>query len=144
LKQKYARYEHNMRIVIDTNVFVSSLLGGKIGIILDEWKAKKFILVVSEAVVREYLCVLSRPKFQIPAQEIEVITDYLFKNAEFVTPLEMVSVIETDPSDNKFLEAALQGNAMYIVSGDNHLLKLKTYRDVSIITAREFIERIRA
>ena len=44
-----------MRVVIDTNVFVSALLGGRLGVIVDEWKAKKFTLVVSETVVREYL-----------------------------------------------------------------------------------------
>ncbi|MCX6053883.1 MAG: hypothetical protein NTZ74_03015 [Chloroflexi bacterium] len=47
-----------------------------------------------------------------------------------------------DPSDNKFLEATLQGNAIYVVSGDSHLLELKTFRGISIITAREFVERL--
>jgi uncharacterized protein len=132
----------NIRVVIDTNVFISAVLGGKLGIIIDEWKAGKFTLVTSEAITREYLDVLRRPKFNIPSHEIIAITDYLFKIAEFVTPLEMVTVVEADPSDNKFLEAALQGNAMYVVSGDSHLLELKTFRDIPIIAAREFIERL--
>lgn len=131
-----------MRVVIDTNVFVSAVLGGRLGVIVDEWKAKKFTLIVNEAVVREYLDVIKRPKFNIPAEEIEATTDYLLKNAEFVTPLESITAVEADPSDNKFLEAALQGNAIHIVSGDSHLLELKTFRDISIITAREFIERL--
>jgi uncharacterized protein len=131
-----------MRVVIDTNVFVSAVLGGKLGIIVDEWKANKFTLIVSEAVVREYLDVITRPKFNIPAPEIAATTDYLLKTAEFVTPLESITAIESDPSDNKFLEAAMQGNAIYIVSGDNHLLGLKTFRNISIITAREFIEKL--
>ena len=131
-----------MRVVIDTNVLVSAVLGGRLGIIIDGWQAKKFTLIVSEAIVREYLDVISRPKFKIPAQEIEAITDYLLKTAEFVTPLEEVKAIEADPSDNKFLEAALQGTAKYVVSGDEHLLELKIFRDISIITAREFIEQL--
>jgi uncharacterized protein len=131
-----------MRVVIDTNVFVSALLGGRLRIIVDDWKAKKFTLIVSEAVVREYLEVINRPKFKIPAQEIEAVTDYLLKTAEFVTPLEDVYAIEADPSDNKFLEAALQGTAKYVVSGDEHLLELKIFRDISIISARKFIEQL--
>lgn len=43
-----------MRVVLDTNVFVSAILGGKLGIILDEWRAGQFTLLVSEAIVREY------------------------------------------------------------------------------------------
>jgi putative PIN family toxin of toxin-antitoxin system len=131
-----------MRVVIDTNVFISSVLGGKLGIILNEWKAGKFTLVVSESIAREYLDVISRPKFKIPANEIIDITDYLLKTAEFVTPLETVNAIEADPSDNKFLEAALQRIALYVVSGDNHLLEIKSFRNIPIITAREFVERL--
>ena len=44
-----------MRVVLDTNVFVSAILGGKLGVILDEWRAEQFTLLVSEAIVREYL-----------------------------------------------------------------------------------------
>ena len=44
-----------MRVVIDTNVFISALLGGRLSVIVDDWKARKFSLIVSEAIVREYL-----------------------------------------------------------------------------------------
>jgi predicted nucleic acid-binding protein len=54
----------------------------------------------------------------------------------------MVTAVEADPSDNKFLEAALEGKAIYLVSGDNHLLDLKTFRGILILTARDFIERL--
>ena len=96
-----------MRVVIDTNVFISALLGGRLSVIVDDWKARKFSLIVSEAIVHEYLDVIHRPKFKISLRDIAATTDYLFKNAEFVTPLEEVNVIKADPSDNKFLEAAL-------------------------------------
>jgi predicted nucleic acid-binding protein len=64
----------------------------------------------------------------------------LFKRAEFVTPIETITIIEADPTDNKFLEAALAGNANYLVSGDSHLLELRNFRGSAIITGREFIE----
>jgi len=128
-----------MRVVLDTNIFVSAILGGKLSIILDEWRAGQFTLLVSEPIVREYLDVISRPKFKIVASEIATITEYLLKTAEFVTPMETIAVIEADPSDNKFLEAALTGNAIYIVSGDHHLLQLHSFRDIKILAAHDFI-----
>jgi len=131
-----------MRVVLDTNIFISAVLGGRLGVIVDEWRAKRFTLIVSEAIVHEYLDVIQRPKFKISAEEIADVIDYLLKTVEFVTPLEAITAIEADPSDNKFLEAALEGQAVYIVSGDNHLLDLKTFRGILILTAREFIERM--
>ena len=116
------------------------MLGGKLSIVFDEWKVGKFTLIVSNAVAHEYLDVVHRSKFKISAVEIAAVTDYLFKRAEFVTPVETITVIDADPTDNKFLEAALVGRAVYLVSGDRHLLELKTYRGVSIITGSEFIE----
>jgi uncharacterized protein len=133
-----------MRVVIDTNVFISAVLGGRVGIILDEWKAKKFTLIVSEPIVHEYLDVIRRPKFKISPREIATIIDYLFKNAEFVTPLEAIAIIKSDPSDNKFLEAAWQGKADYVVSGDEHLLELKIFRDIPCINAHDFIEQVQS
>ena len=50
-----------MRVVLDTNIFISSILGGRLKIIVDEWKAGKFKLVVSEAIAREYLDVITVP-----------------------------------------------------------------------------------
>jgi putative PIN family toxin of toxin-antitoxin system len=50
-----------MRVVIDTNVFISAILGDRLGIIVEEWKAKKFTIIVSEAIAREYLDVLNHP-----------------------------------------------------------------------------------
>ena len=75
-----------MRVVLDTNVFISAFLGGRLRVIVDAWKTGKFTLVISEAIAREYLNVLNRPKFKITAREIAPTTDYLLKRAEFVTP----------------------------------------------------------
>jgi uncharacterized protein len=128
-----------MRIVLDTNIFISAVLGGRLGIIIDEWKAGKFKLIVTDAIAREYLEVINRPKFKIPQDEIIAASDYLLQIAEFVTPEEEILVIVADPTDNKFLEAAIAGKVDYIVSGDNHLLEIGSFREIPIITAREFV-----
>jgi putative PIN family toxin of toxin-antitoxin system len=131
-----------MRVVLDTNIFISALLGGTLGKIVDDWKAGKFILIASAGIAREYLDIINRPKFKIPEDEIAATTDYLLKTAEFVTPEEEVNIIKADLTDNKFLEAALAGSADLIVSGDNHLRELKRFRSIPIITAREFMVRL--
>lgn len=133
-----------MRVVIDTNVLVSAVLGGTLKVIVDAWKAHKFTLVVSEPIVREYLDVLSRPKFRLTPEEISATTDYLLTSAEFVTPLETVSAIEADPTDNKFLDAALVAIADCVVSGDAHILDLTSFRGIPILTARKFIDLLSA
>ena len=129
-----------MRVVLDTNVFVSMALGGYVGKINDAWKASQFTLVVSDAILSEYLDVLSRPKLHLSAETVSVVIARVERKAEFVSPTESVHVVEADPSDNKFLEAAVAGQAVYVVSGDNHLLQLKSFRDISILSAREFIK----
>jgi len=129
-----------MRVVLDTNIFLSSVLGGALRTVLDDWKAGKYTLVVSDAIIREYLDVIRRPKFKIEWQEVVSVTDYLLQLAEFATPAEQVLVIVADPTDNKFLEAAVAGKVDVIVSGDRHLLDLKEFRSIPIVTGREFLD----
>ncbi|MBU2609764.1 MAG: putative toxin-antitoxin system toxin component, PIN family [Chloroflexi bacterium] len=128
-----------MRIVLDTNIFISAVLGGRLGVIVDEWKTGKFKLIITDSIAREYFDVINRPKFKIPQDEIIATTDYLLQTAEFVTPEEEIHVIFADPTDDKFLEAAVAGKVNFIVSGDGHLLELKSFSEIPIISAREFI-----
>jgi uncharacterized protein len=131
-----------MRVVIDTNIMVSAYLGGALKAIIVSWKSGKFTLVVSDAISDEYHEVLKRPKFQIEHAELDDFFALLLDKAEFVIPLETINVITSDSSDNKFIEAAIAGKAKLIVSGDNHLLELKSFRDIPTITAKEFIKQL--
>jgi hypothetical protein len=130
-----------MRVVIDTNVLLSAVLGGTLKAILDHWQNERFVLVVTDEIVREYLDVLQRPKFGLRGDVIDNIATFIFQFAEFVVPIEHVQVVKSDPKDNKFLDAALVGDVEYLVSGDKHLLNLKEYAGVPIITPREFLKR---
>jgi putative PIN family toxin of toxin-antitoxin system len=113
-----------MRVVLDTNVFVSGVLGGALAEVITRWQAGEFTVVVSDAIAREYLEVLRRPKFGLPAEVIDHIGAYLFQNADFVTPTEVLHVVPNDPKDDKFIEAAVAGEVDLVVSGDRHLLAL--------------------
>lgn len=132
------------RVVLDTNIFVSMTLGGLVGKINDEWRVGKFILVVSEDIVSEYLDVLQRPKLHLKSRTIAAIVSRVYRKAEFVTPEEKIFVILADTTDNKFIESAIKGNTDYIVSGDKHLLDVKEYKSIPIITAHEFIDILEA
>ena len=132
-----------MRVVLDTNIIVSGYFGGALEAIIVAWKSGKFALVVSKPIVDEYLKVLRRPKFKIESVEVDDFAALILDKAEFVIPLETIHAIAADPTDNKFLEAAVAGEANFIVSGDGHLLELETFRNIPVITAREFIAQLK-
>ena len=130
------------RVVIDTNVMVSAYLGGRLETIIVAWIEGKFVLTVSNQIVNEYINVLSRPKFKIARAELDDFAALILSKAEFVVPGESIHVVEADPSDNKFLEAAVTGQADYIVSGDKHLRDLKEFRGIAILTPSAFLEQL--
>lgn len=73
-------------------------------------------------------------------QEVETIRYF----AEFVDPAEDITAVEADPDDDKFLEAAVAGNVDYIVSGDQHLLDLGSFRGIDIVDPRTFYDHLEA
>ena len=129
-----------MRVVLDTNVFVSMVLGGQVGKINEHWRADKFKLVVSDDIVSEYLDVLSRPKLHLTADVVSTVLGRVQRKAEFVTPTKKFLAVKADPADNKFVDAAVAAKADYVISGDAHLLDLKSFRAIPILTARTFID----
>ena len=129
------------RVVFDTNILISGYLWGGIPRkALEKTRTTEWILVLSEDGIKEFIRVLSYSKFALTAPEIQPIITDLEENAEFVEVKSSVEIIKEDPSDNIFLSLALAGGASYIVSGDSHLLNIKRYKDIEIITAKQFTE----
>ena len=128
------------RVVLDTNIVISSALGGALVLVLEKWDQGKFTVIVTTDVLDEYFQVISRPKFKLRQETIDKIIRYIYQFSEFVVPEERIHVIEADPKDDKFLEAAIAGKVDFIVSGDNHLLELKEFRSIPIISGREFLD----
>ncbi|MBI4671782.1 MAG: putative toxin-antitoxin system toxin component, PIN family [Chloroflexi bacterium] len=129
-----------MRIVLDTSVLVSMILGGTVGELIDEWDADNFQVIASAEVVTEYARVLARPKFGLTRDIVEAILGYVQRKIEFVAPTEQIAVIEDDPKDDMFLACAAAVQTDYIVSGDQHLLALGNFRGIPIITPRAFLD----
>jgi uncharacterized protein len=131
-----------LRVVIDTNVMISSFWGGKPFDIIQMWNEGRFILLTSRQILNEYIEVLKR--FNLPEEDIDAITILLSdpRKTFIVNRKSKVNLVKQDPEDNKFLECALDGNADYIISGDIHLLECYAFKYCKIITPAEFLERI--
>jgi uncharacterized protein len=131
-------------VVIDTNVFISAtLFGGEVDQIRQLWQQEKIVYLISGEVLKEYIKVLSYPKFNLTEEDIHYIIDE--ELLPFVTSVNIkthVKCIKEDPDDDKFLSLAVDGDADYIISGDNHLLKLKEYRGIKILPVRDFFQII--
>ncbi len=130
------------RVVLDTNIIISSVLGGALVLILEKWDGQQFTVIVTTDIVSEYFEVLNRPKFGLNQETIDKITRYIYQFSEFVAPAEQIQFVEDDPQDDKFLEAAVAGKVDFIVSGDKHLLALTEFRSIPIISGREFLDRL--
>lgn len=132
-----------IKAVVDVNVFVSVVLGGKISDTLyKDLEKGKFSLVLSLDIFNELLFVLSRPKFNFDEVNFAKVVRFLKHRAQFVEPKERLLVCR-DPKDNKVLECAVAGNADFIITGDKDLLSLVAYKGISIVTPKQFMELLK-
>lgn len=130
-----------IRVVIDTNVFVSSFFGGNPRKIIDLWKNGSIVLCLSQEIIEEYLAVLNRLGLD-NTKEISNLTRLFAEgyNSIFSAKTSKLEVVKEDVEDNKFLECAVALNSKIIVSGDKHLTSIRKYIDIVIMSPREFIE----
>ena len=134
-----------MRVVIDTNVFVSSFFGGVPRRIIDHWFSGKIILCVSRPILKEYFDVLGR--FQFDREDLfERLVNSFQKglNTLFVDAPKEQNWIADDPEDNKFISCAISLRAEYIVSGDPHLKRMGRVGGVEIVAPREMLKLLEA
>jgi uncharacterized protein len=131
-----------MRVVLDTNVYVSALMfGGLPGELVELALLEAFDTIVSPVLLDE-LDEKLRLKFEVSAEDVSVIRAQIMKVAHLVDPEVTLHVIEYDPDDDRVLECALAGEADAIVSGDRHLLALASYRGIPIMRVRQFLDLI--
>ncbi len=129
------------RAVFDTNVLISAYLWpGTPRTALDIVRSGRCTLVSALQALEEFVRVLGYRKFGFSPDEIAPLVDDLESLATLVRPRHTVRVITRDPTDNLFLEIALQGRCTALVSGDRHLLELRRYRTVRILTPAEFVQ----
>jgi putative PIN family toxin of toxin-antitoxin system len=135
----------DLRIVVDTNVFVSQL-------ILPRSKPSEAVraalrlgkLLTSEDQLRELFDVVMRPKFE-PYVSAEVRLEEVRRLATLIEPVRIVRRVRVcrDPKDDMLLEIAINGGASHIVTGDTDLLDLKAFDGVPILKPADFLMRMR-
>jgi putative PIN family toxin of toxin-antitoxin system len=139
-----------MPIVVDTNVVVSQTISltGAPAEILRRWREGQLELAVSEAILGEYARALSyervRARHRKSAAEIAGIVAELREFAILVEPEETPAVIADDPDDDKFLWCADTAGAEFIVTRDEHLLRLRNYRGAQIASPAAFLAVLRS
>ncbi|MCJ7728066.1 MAG: putative toxin-antitoxin system toxin component, PIN family [Actinobacteria bacterium] len=108
--------------------------------IINLWKEEKIQLCISGEILEEYLEVLSRLGLACEPELKGLLN--LFKkqvNILYKPILIKIEIIKDDPDDNKFIECAVTNKADYIISGDNHLLNLREYGNIKILSPKEFL-----
>lgn len=135
-----------IRAVLDTSVLVSGIISpkGAPRKIVDLARREIFKAVSSLAINHEILDVLHRDyiylKYNLTEDIIDDISSFLYEGTVLMEDRYTVSKVRKDPEDDKFIACALEGEADYIVSGDDHLLALKHYRSVQIVDAKGFLK----
>lgn len=128
-----------LKAVFDTNVLISAFISK--GSARDIFRAVlrgEVVLITSEDLLIEFRDVLCREKFGFTTQQVDRMVDIVRKAAIIVKPGHKIRVITQDPEDNFVLECAYSGGVEYVVSGDKHLLDLRKYRNIRIISVKEF------
>lgn len=130
-----------MRAVIDTNVFISGIhWTGDSEKILFMWCDKKFELISSIKIIEEITESLKNFKIPLSIEDIYMWEKMILENSLLVEPEEKIEIVKDDSDDNKFVEAAIAGKADYIITQDNHLLKIKEFRGIKILTPKQFLD----
>lgn len=132
-----------MKVVLDTNVLVSALVfpGGLPEQVYGLALEGEIDLVTSSPLLIELARVLA-VKFGWARSRIDRALTQALRVAELVEPTATINEVRADPADNRVLEAAAEGKADVIVSGDRHLLRLKAWRSISIESPAAFIARL--
>ncbi len=129
-----------MKVVFDTNVFVSALTlpGGRGDQALRQIIDGRDTLAFSKAILDELLSVLAR-KFARDREELARVAVFISNLGELVEPRETLRELDDEP-DNRVLESVLAANADLIVTGDRAMLSLERIRGVRIVSLSTYLE----
>ena len=131
------------KIVLDTNILISAL--GWVGnprLIFNRVISNDFELIMSDKQLEEIIKVLGYPKFSFDYDQKSRFINLLIEISTLVKLDEILNVIGDDPEDNIIITSAVIGGADFIITGDEHILKLKKFRTISILNAKDFMNLI--
>lgn len=133
----------SMRAVLDANVLVSAFNypRGRLKVLWQAARTRHYCLVTSPAIIAEVGGTL-REKFEWEERRLRNRLKELWRVGEVITPDMVIDAIPEDPDDNRILECAIEGKADLIVSGDRHLLRLKSYDGIPIVRPVDFLRTL--
>lgn len=140
-----------MRIVIDTNVLISAFLSREAPPyrIFELTRTGDMILVMLQPIYQELERVIRYPHLQARAnydeQQVKRFLRGIKRTSLWISVDQTLAVIESDETDNRFIELAVAGKARYIITGDKrHLLPLRRYQGIEIVSPTEFLALYRS
>jgi len=129
-----------MKLVLDTNMFISAFLwGGNPRKIMTRIIEKKDVLFSCDSIIDEVVSVMLRPKFRASPHVVAQFERVIRNVAVIVPQLGIVSGVCRDSDDDKVLECALLCQADYIITGDDDLLSMSNFRGTKIISANDYL-----
>ena len=131
------------RVIIDTNIFISFLIGKRLHGLKDQLINFKIRLIYSDQLIEELLLVTQRPKLQkyFLKNSIDELVDLIYKIGDKISITSEPEICR-DEKDNFLLEIADKGNADFLVSGDKDLIELKKYKRTKIISYSDFEKQL--
>ena len=128
-----------MKVVIDTNVFISATFwSGASEKVISKVEAKEIIKEFSKVLNYDEI----KDKIGDKNLEMKYTIHKITSISEIVEPTQKLKIVEDDPDDNKFIEVAVEGNASHIISNDKHLLKIKEFEGIKIVQPEEFLNML--
>lgn len=130
--------DENLKVVLDTNILISAIaFGGKpkevLNLVLDE----KIIAATSPILLAEFQEVYNK-NFPLKFVDFELTLERIEEIFKMVKPKRSLKIVR-DEDDNRVLEAAVEGNCSYIITGDKDLLDLKKFKKIKILTSEQFL-----
>lgn len=131
-----------MKIVLDSNVLIAAFATRGLCDVIFEHCLNEHQIIISKFILKEIKSNLKR-KFKLPETTISEIESFLKSHCEIYSPPKLKESISRDPDDDNILSLAVNSDSELIITGDKDLLILKSYKDIPVITPRDFADLIR-
>jgi len=132
------------KVVLDTNIVVSAAIceDGNPAKVFEMLLLEEITNHTTEQIIDEIKKVMARPKItkRLSMVEVGFIVSNFERFSQKIKTKEVINEVKDDPDDNKFIECAVAASADYIITGDEHLLKIEEFRGIRIVSCTEFLE----
>ena len=141
------KQQEKYKVVVDTNLVVSALLSeeGSPAIVFELILLELIENYTSKEIIEEIKEVFKREKIRsrVKPEQIDFIINNFETYSRRVDPEISLNVVKEDPDDDKFFEVAVTANANYIISGNKHVQAIKSFKDVKVMSPKEFLNEFK-